>query len=69
MITNDSGKKKFCPDAHFGLRIVLIEKLFVNSESEIRNRNQRALLRVCVVNRALEFSSLPSRNFVGLVTA
>ncbi|PYU89393.1 MAG: hypothetical protein DMG08_21645 [Acidobacteria bacterium] len=53
----------------FGLRIVLIEKLFVNSESEIRNRNQRALLRVCVVNRALEFSSLPSRNFVGLVTA
>ena len=50
-----------------GLRIVLI--VFVNSESEIRNRNQRALLRVCVVNRALDFSSLPSRNFVGLVTA
>ena len=63
------GKTSSRRIADFGLRIVLIEKLFVNSESEIRNRNQRALLRVCVVNRALEFSSLPSRNFVELVTA
>ena len=50
MITNDSGKKKFCPDAHFGLRIVLIEKLFINSKSEIRNLMG---LRVSVVKEGV----------------